>query len=183
MIVRASATCLGVQNDGSQPSPNRPTRLSSNGAMPPSQTSSGVWIGRGRMVTSSILKRLPSCDTWSSDQSRFISGSASLNQPPRSVRSTPNAWCSAELATPSPKAGSRRPLDSRSRLASDLASTTGLRPGSTITDMPTFSLVVLATANAIPTSGSGQSPVIRSDSHRESKPSRSSPSTSSTNRS
>ena len=45
-------------------------------------------------------------------------------------------------STPRPKAGRRRPADSRSRLASSLASTTGLRPGSTRTLVPNFSFWV-----------------------------------------
>ena len=34
-------------NDGSQPSASRPTRRSSDGAMPPSHTSGGCWTGLG----------------------------------------------------------------------------------------------------------------------------------------
>jgi hypothetical protein len=53
MIGIAWAMSSAVQNDGSQPSPSRPTRLSSLGAMPPSQMSIGCWIGLGRTVTPS----------------------------------------------------------------------------------------------------------------------------------
>ena len=67
---------------------------------------------------------------------------------PCSRRTTRRARCArprtpaarAGSATPSPNAGSTRPCDSRSSVASSLASTTGLRPGSTITLMPNFSL-------------------------------------------
>ena len=66
-------------------------------------------------------------------------------------------------------------------VASSLASTTGLRPGRTITDIPNFSFVVRPAPYAIATSGSGASPLIRSDNHSESKSSRSSSSTTAPN--
>ena len=59
-------------------------------------------------------------------------------------------------------------------MASSLASTTGLRPGSTMTLIPNFNRVVRPAAKAIATSGSGASPPIRSLSHRLSKRNRSS---------
>ncbi len=62
-------------------------------------------------------------------------------------------------------------------VASSLASTTGLRPGSTITDMPNFNRSVRPAPYAIATSGSGAGPLMRSDSHSESNPSDSSAST------
>ena len=80
-------------------------------------------------------------------------------------------------ATPRPNAGSNRPPDMIDSVAISLASTIGLRPGSTSTLMPNFSRVVRPAANDIATTGSGASPVIRSDSHRLSKRSRSTMST------
>ena len=47
------ATSAGEQNDGSQPSPTRPTRRSSAGAAPPSHTESGSCTGAGSTWTSS----------------------------------------------------------------------------------------------------------------------------------
>jgi hypothetical protein len=68
--------------------------------------------------------------------------SASSNHAARSPRAMPNAWCSMPSATPSPNAGSRRPPDMIASVAISLASTTGLRPGSTSTLMPNLSRVV-----------------------------------------
>ena len=99
----------------------------------------------------------------------------------RSDRSTPKACCSTGSTAPSPNAGSRRPPDMVASVASSLASTTGLRPGRTITDIPNFSFVVRPAPYAIATSGSGASPLIRSDNHSESKSSRSSSSTTAPN--
>ncbi len=99
----------------------------------------------------------------------------------RSLRSTPNACCSNGSTAPSPNAGSSRPPDSVARVANSLASTIGLRPGSTITDIPNLRFVVRPAPNAIATSGSGASALIRSDSHSESKSSRSSSSTTTAN--
>ena len=117
----------------------------------------------------------------SENQHARITASASSNQRARSPRSTPNAWCSRASATPRPNAGSSRPPDITASVASSLASTTGLRPGSTSTLMPNFRCVVRPAAYDIATTGSGASPPIRSDSHRLSKPSRSSESTTSPN--
>ena len=66
-------------------------------------------------------------------------------------------------------------------VASSLASTTGLRPGSTSTLIPNLSRVVRPAAYAMATIGSGACPVIRSESHRLSKWSSSSASTTSPN--
>ena len=99
--------------------------------------------------------------------------SASSNHFARSPRSTPNAWCSTPSATPSPNAGSSRPPDITASVASSLASTIGLRPGSTSTLIPNFRRDVRPAAYAIATTGSGASPLIRSDNHRLSKPNRS----------
>ena len=49
-----------------------------------------------------------------------------------------------------------------------MATSTGFRPGSTITDMPNFSLRVRPAQNAIATTGSDEWPEIRSDTHSES---------------
>ncbi len=171
------STSAGTVNDGSQPSPSRPVRRSSDGEVPPSHTSIGCWTGRGRRVTPSTRKCSPSWWTSSSVHSRRISPRASSNRPARAPRSTPNARCSAGTGAPSPTAGSRRPPDSRSRLASSLATTTGLRPGSTRTLVPSLSRRVRPAATASAISGSGPGPVSRSLSHSESKPLASSAST------
>src|SRR5437588_863228 len=84
---------------------------------------------------------------------RRTSGSASSNQAARSSRRTPKACCSCGSATPRPKAGSRRPPESTSRLASSLASTAGLRPGSTSTLVPSLRRPVRPAATASPTTG------------------------------
>ena len=89
---------------------------------------------------------------------------------PARRRATPNAWCSAASATPSPKAGSNRPPDITASVASSLASTTGLRPGRTSTLIPNLSLLVRPAPYAIATIGSGASLPMRSDSQRLSKP-------------
>ena len=68
-------------------------------------------------------------------------------------------------------------------MASSLASSIGLRPGTTSTENPNLILVVSPAATPSPTIGSGQSPVTRSDSHSESKRRASSPVTSAANRS
>src|SRR5690606_12936795 len=68
-------------------------------------------------------------------------------------------------------------------MASSLATTTGLRPGRTSTLVPSFNRRVRPAATARPTNGSGAGPVRRSLSHSESKPRRSSPSTTAGNRS
>src|SRR5690606_26323503 len=103
--------------------------------------------------------------------------------PARARRSTPKARCSAGTGAPRPTAGSRRPPDRRSRLASSLATTTGLRPGRTSTLVPSFNRRVRPAATARPTNGSGAGPARRSLSHSESKPRRSSRSTSAETRS
>ena len=108
-------------NDGSQPSLRRPTRRSSDGAMPPSHTSSGFWMGLGCTPMPSRWKSGPSWSTASSVQRRRMSGSASSNHAARAPRSMPNACCSCASATPRPNAGSSRPPDMRSRLAIDFA--------------------------------------------------------------
>ena len=69
------------------------------------------------------------------------SGSASSNHGARSLaRDAERLLLGAGLATPSPNAGSSRPPESTSRLASSLASSAGLRPGSTCTLVPSLSL-------------------------------------------
>ncbi len=50
---RPAAACAGVVKLGSQPSASRPTRRSSPGARPPSQTSGGCCTGRMPMPTPS----------------------------------------------------------------------------------------------------------------------------------
>ena len=123
-------------NDGSQPSASRPTRRSSDGAIPPSQTSSRpAAAAPGAPRSGSARRRARRRRRTSTPR---ITASASSNQRARSPRSTPNAWCSTGSATPSPNAGSRRPPDITASVASSLASTTGLRPGSTSTLMPNF---------------------------------------------
>ncbi len=151
--------------------------------MPPNQISMGCCTGRGRTRAPSYRKNSPSWSTASSVQNRRRRGSASSKRVARSVRSTPKACCSPGSTWPSPNAGSRRPDDSRSRLASSLASSIGLRPGSTITLVPSLSFVVRAAANDRATTGSGQSSVIFSDSHSESNRRASRASTSAPNRS
>ena len=167
-----------VQNDGSHPSPRRPTRRSSrrgDAAEPHVERllhrlgphGHALEVEAGAVVVDGVLgpepphqRRAPRRTAWPA---------------PRARRRTPAARAGRRRRARTP--GSSRPPDSRSRVASSLASSTGLRPGSTSTLVPNFSFVVRPAATASATSGSGASPVMRSLSHSESNRSRSSSST------
>ena len=73
IVAQPASTSAGTVNDGSQPSPRRPVRRSSDGEMPPSHTSSGLLDRAGRSVTPSTWKCAPSWSTASSVHSRRIS--------------------------------------------------------------------------------------------------------------
>ena len=55
-------------------------------------------------------------------------------------------------------------------MAHSLATSAGLRPGSTDTLVPSLIFFVRAAANVSASTGSGAGPLMRSDSHSESKP-------------
>ena len=97
-----------------------------------------------------------------------MSPSASLNIGARSLRSTPKPECSRGSGAPSPNAGSNRPFDSRSIEAISFATSTGLRPGKTMTLMPNFSFFVRPAAKAMAEPGSGALPLMRSLNQSES---------------
>ena len=82
------------------------------------------------------------------------------------------AWSSKRSVKPGTNTSSNRPLESRSIVASSLAMRIGLRPVTVIV-VPSFSFFVKPAANANPASGSTTAEVRTSDSHNESKPSRS----------
>src|SRR5262245_31998756 len=113
---------------------------------------------------------VPSWSTLSSDHSRRRSGSASSKIGARSRRATPNACCSTGCAMPRPNAGRARPPDSTSSVAHSLATSAGLRPGSTATLAPSLIFFVTAAAYVSPRTGSGAGPLMRSDSQSESNP-------------
>ena len=177
-LAAARPTSSGVTKDGSQPSASRPTRRSSDGAMPPSHTSSGLLSRLGQHAQAVVVEAGAVVRERSrrSSAARITCSDSSNRRPARCARRrTPAARAGRRRRARTPAAVGR--CESRSRVASSLASTTGLRPGSTITLMPNFSFVVRPAANAIATSGSGASPPMRSLSHRLSNRSRSSVST------
>ena len=144
---------------------------SSDGARPPSHTSSGSWTGRRRRWTPSTS---PPAHRPADHGERLVEQPGPLVAP-----HTERLLFQRQPSTEADR-GRSRPPESRSRLASDFASTTGLRPGSTSTLVPSLRRLVLPAATANPMSGSGEVPVSRSDIHNESKPIASSPSTNST---
>ena len=84
---------------------------------------------------------------------------------------------------PRPTPGRKRPPLSTSRVAISLARITGLRPGITSTEVPSFIRSVRPTAMASTTSGSGAGAPMRSETQSESNPSSSQRSTTAAKRS
>ncbi len=171
---------LGVSKLPSHPSASRPTRLSAPGALPPSQISSGL-AGSGPMCAPSTVKNSPRKDTCSCVSSSLISRSDSSNTAARRPAGTSNSPRSPARAGCRPKTGSTRPGASPASDARCLATSTGWRPGSTATPVPTFSREVRDSAYAMPANGSTREPNTISDSHSESTPSASTRSTASPN--
>lgn len=172
--------CSGVRKLPSQPSAFLPILSRAAGAWPPSQMSSG-FFGLGPIVTFATLWNLPWNVTSSSVSSRRSSVSVSSNTAALWPGGTSNNWRSSCLAGLRPNAG--RTL-AGARAASDsncLATSTGCRPGSTATPVPSFSFLVRPKALAMPTIGSTDCPNTTSDSHSESMPVASSSSTVSPN--
>ena len=98
----------------------------------------------------------------------------------RSTPATPRAARSVDEPMPGMKASSSRPPVNRSRWASSLPSSRGLRPGTT-TLVPSFNRVVRAEAMASAINGSTAEVNGVSDSHNVSKRRFSKPSTNSAN--
>ncbi len=152
MARRPAPASSGVRKLASHPSPSRPTRRSAPGALPPSQMSSGR-PGRGPTLASSTVKNSPWNVTFSWLSSRRISVRDSSNTAARRPGGTGNAASSAGRAGFRPNTGSTRRGARPARVASCLATSTGWRPGSTATPVPTFSRDVRASAWAMPMNG------------------------------
>src|SRR6266705_2110359 len=153
ITTRPAAASSGVHCEGSHPSDNRPQRSRAAGAVPPNHTSSGCCTGRGESLTSRKLPAVPSWLTVSPAHKRRKSGSASSMNAPRRLGSTPMASRSGAYVSPGTSVTSSRPSHSTSRLASCLASRSTLRPGNSMV-VPSFTLGLLAAAQARPTTGS-----------------------------
>ena len=119
--------------------------------------SSGL-AGRGPTFAESTVKNSPWNVTSGSRSSRRISCSDSSNTAARRPGGTPNAASSAGRAGLRPNTGSTRRGASPASEASCLATSTGCRPGSTATPVPTFSRAVRASAYVIPMNGSTSDP-------------------------
>ena len=137
-----AATSAAVQNDGSHPSPRRPTRRSSLGAMPPSHSSSGCCTGFGRTRDALVVEpRAVVVDC--------VLGPEAAQQRQRLVEDLgPVAPLDAErllLVGVGDARARRRGAAARSTAGraspAPRPAATGLRPGSTSTDMPNLSLV------------------------------------------
>ena len=177
-MVAASGGGLGRHRERREPPVGEPAHPAQLSASPTTEPDVGRLLHRmGPDAQALVVEPGPAWSTASSVQKRRRRGSASSNHGARSRRSMPKACCSAGWAMPSPNAGRKRPSQSTSRLASSLASSAGLRPGSTCTLVPSLSRSVRPAATASPTIGSGASAVIRSDSQSESNRSDSSAST------
>ena len=146
------------------------------GALPPSHTSSGL-ASRGPTWARSTVKNSPENETSSPVSSSRSSCSDSSNRAARRPGGAGNWARSPRRAGCRPNTGSTRLGARAASEVSCLATRTGLRPGSTATPKPTFSRVVRASAQVIPTKGSTSGPYTISLSHSESTPSRSSWST------
>ena len=173
-----AAASSGVHRAGNHPSDRRPHRTSAPGAMPPSHISRGCCTGTGDTVTSAKLAASPSWVTVSPAHRRRSRGMTSSMTAERRLEATPMACFSGPTVSPGTNVTSRRPPDSTSRVASSLASRTGLRPGSSMV-VPSLIFWLRPAAHDSPTSGSITGAVSTSDSHSESNPS---PSRSSTRR-
>ena len=146
----------GLTAEASQPSASCPTRLSAAGARPPSQNSSLRRFGRGVSRRSVTDQKRPRTVVGSPLQSALISVIDSARRAARSSRGTPIASISLGRSIPRPPAGSSRPPESASIVASSRASRTGLRGGSTSTLVPSFRRSVRAAIAA--SAGSGAMP-------------------------
>ena len=134
----------GPTNDPSQPSAMRPIRCRAGVARPPSQNSSLRRRGSGVSAMSVSDQKRPRRVTGSPVQSAFRIATDSSSRSARSPRATPSASSSPGAYTPSPPAGSSRPFESTSTLASSRASSSGLRGGITSTFVPSLSRSVRA---------------------------------------
>ncbi|HEV8676687.1 MAG TPA: transposase, partial [Methylomirabilota bacterium] len=88
----------------------RPRRMAAS-LFPPIHTGIGCWTGFGSTVTPSRRQNSPANVTSSSLQHRRMIRSASSVRRPRSRKGTPAASNSRACSTPTPKAGSMRPLE------------------------------------------------------------------------
>ena len=168
--------------------PAAPRRRAPGWSTIPSRTSSGVQNdGQPAVAQAAAAPQLRGCDAPEPDVERLLEGERPHDRPlvvervavvvhdlpgPEPAeerehlvedlgplpRSTPNAWCSPGSGAPSPNAGSSRPWLSRSRVASSLASSIGLRPGTTSTENPNLILVVSPAATPRPDDGIGTVP-------------------------
>ncbi len=110
------------------------------------------------MLADSTVKNSPWNVTSGSASSRRISSRDSSNTAARRPAGTRNAASSDGRAGLRPNTGSTRRGASPASEASCLATSTGCRPGSTATPVPTFSRCVRASAQLIPMNGSTSDP-------------------------
>ena len=153
MLSRPARASAAVRKLPSQPSASQPIRRNAAGAEPPSQMSSGTG---GRVPTEAALtsKNRPRNATVSFSRTARSSCSDSSNTAARCPSGTAKTSHSAGVVGRSPNAGSTRLGASTASDANCLASRTGLRPGSTATDVPTLRRLVRPSACAMPTNGS-----------------------------
>ena len=157
-------------NDASQPSASRPTRRSSDGALPPSHTSSGL-RGLGQHGHALVVeaarrrgRRRPRSRA-GGERQRFVEDRGPVARARRRTPAArPGARCRARTRGAPGRPRARRASPTPSRRSA------GLRPGSTCTLVPSLIFFVRAAANVRPRTGSGAGPLMRSESQSESKP-------------
>ncbi|CAB4914237.1 unannotated protein [freshwater metagenome] len=125
------------------PAPNRTARRTAASEIPPITNGIDCDSGCGVQYMFSKLTNSPLNVAGDCDQSAVIASRYSSARAPRRANGTPTASNSSE-SHPRPKPRMMRPLESRSKVAICLASTTGLRMGRITT--PVASLILLVDA-------------------------------------
>ncbi len=169
MTALPSAASSRVHRAGIQPSPMRPHRSSAAGALPPSHTSKGSCTGCGDTEMSWKDPAGPSWLTTSPAHRRRSTGRASSIRSPRSALGIPMARRSPPMDNPGTKVSRNRPPESRSSVATALASQTRFRPGNSMV-VPILRPGQAPDTQASPTRGSGPGRDSTSGSHSESNP-------------